>query len=566
MNHFELYEQLLTIENIARQYNGSQACVAEIDKIQHAISTQQYRVAVIGEFKRGKSSLVNAIIGAEVLPTDILPMTAAITRVTFGSDRKILIRYKDGHSEEQTVEQLAEYATKYDEEKARRAATISEIEVTYPSVFCQNHIDIIDTPGLNDNETMTEVTLSVLGDVDAAIIVISASQPLSMTEQQLIVDLIGKRQIRHLIFAITHIDVVSNRPKEQDKLLQFIRDRISSEVLTAARERYAGMPYFADKAEKILSKPDLFGVSSLLAIEGFVQDDWDLLEQSRFPHFKSELLALLTAAQSTDVVEKVRDMADSVRENLNPWYQADNAALLAQKTELQGRIDQVQQYLDGLSAYLQERFQQFDKALKEQRINKSTLCPNMHNAVRKMFIDQLAQIRESSNTDPVIRAALTEALRQADDHTRQITTQALEIMLRIMIAITNVHGEKRQEQGFDGKEFGADLKPWLTAPKPAFRWVKPPIPDMPILKDVNVMPYIEESIESSVAAFSKETEDYIATWKKILRQRQEEDIARPAPLELLRQQLQETEQKMAFLAIQHQGNTARMDALAQQLT
>ncbi len=566
MNHFELYEQLLTIENIARQYQGSHACVAEIDKIQQAISSQQYRVAVIGEFKRGKSSLVNAIIGAEVLPTDILPMTAAVTRVTFGSERKILIRYKDGHTEEQTVEQLVEYATKYDEEKARRAATISEIEVTYPSVFCQNHIDIIDTPGLNDNETMTEVTLSVLGDVDAAIIVISASQPLSMTEKQLIVDLIGKRQIRHLIFAITHIDVVSNRPREQDKLLQFIKDRISGEVLTAAKERYAAMPYFADKAEKILSKPDLFGVSSLLAIEGFVQDDWELLEQSRFPHFKSELRALLTAAQSTDVVEKVKDMAQSVRESLDPWYQADNAALLARKTELQGRIDQVQQYLGGLSAYLQERFQQFDKALKEQRINKSTLCPNMHNAVRKMFIDQLAQIRQSNNTDETIRAALNEALHQADAHTQQTTAQALEIMMRMMIAITNVHGEKRQEQGFDGKDFGADLKPWLTAPKPAFRWTQSPIPELPQLKGVNVISHIEETIEASVAAFSKETEDYIAAWKKILRQRQEEDIAKPAPLELLQQQLQETEHQMAFLSIQHQANTAKMEALFQQLT
>ena len=163
MNEFELYQQLKEIESIAGQYTSGKAFIPEIKKAADSISSREYRVAVIGEFKRGKSSLVNAIIGSEVLPTDILPMTAAITRVTYGTERKILIRYKDGHTEENTVAQLMEYATKYDEQKAKRAAAVEEIEVSYPSPFLKNHIDIIDTPGLNDTDKMTEVTLSVLG-------------------------------------------------------------------------------------------------------------------------------------------------------------------------------------------------------------------------------------------------------------------------------------------------------------------------------------------------------------------------------------------------------------------
>ena len=109
MNEFVLYEQLRGLQSVAERYPDGKNCAAQIRETADRIVSQLYRVAVIGEFKRGKSSLINAIIGADVLPTDILPMTAAITRVTYGEKRQILIRYKNGQMEERTVEELIEW-------------------------------------------------------------------------------------------------------------------------------------------------------------------------------------------------------------------------------------------------------------------------------------------------------------------------------------------------------------------------------------------------------------------------------------------------------------------------
>ena len=143
MNEFVLHEQLCELEDIANFYPAGKEHAKRFREAADRIVSRLFRVGVIGEFKRGKSSLVNAIIGAEVLPTDILPMTAAVTRVTYGTQRRILIQYKDGSQEERTLEELIDFATKYDPEKERTAAKIREIQVTYPSVFCKNHIDSV---------------------------------------------------------------------------------------------------------------------------------------------------------------------------------------------------------------------------------------------------------------------------------------------------------------------------------------------------------------------------------------------------------------------------------------
>ncbi len=217
-NDYRIYEQLCKISSIASLYPNGQPFAGKVRETADRIASQLYRVAVIGEFKRGKSSLVNALLGTDVLPTDILPMTAVITRVTYGESKKISVRYKDGHTEERTVEQLIDFATKYDEAKAQTAKSIQEIQVSYPSVFCKNHIEIIDTPGMNDDEAMTAVTLSVLGEIDAAVMVVSAAAPLSMTERSLVLTMIAEQGIRHIVFVITHIDVVSDEEAEKDRL------------------------------------------------------------------------------------------------------------------------------------------------------------------------------------------------------------------------------------------------------------------------------------------------------------------------------------------------------------
>jgi len=544
MNEYVMHEQLLAMEGIAGQYAAGADCARQIRETVERMVTRLYRVAVIGEFKRGKSSLINAIIGAEVLPTDILPMTAAVTRVTYGEKRRILIRYKNGSSEERTVEELLDFATKYDAEKEKTAATIREIEVTYPSVFCKNHIDILDTPGLNDNESMTEVTLGVLGEVDAAIMVISAKAPLSLTEQNLILDMISRPQIRHIIFVVTHIDAVSNRKSQQDKLISFIQERLSGELLEKAEEMFQEKPRFAKKAGQILKKPDIFGVSSVLAMDGFIHDDEELLEQSRFPFFKKELLALLTAAQSGDVEARTQEAAQQIHENLDGWFSSARNVQTAERMLWEDKRDHCRDYYDNSRRNLMVLLQRMDARLTEAGIWPDRLIiPELEGILRKPFIQSLSQIRAETNTDEHIRNALLQGGKAAIEASEE-SQENLECFIReLMGDVLTEFGQMRRNCGFPMDSLRSKLRQWSETSFPSIKWTVSLIPSVDSLPGYNVMSHVQYAMNMALRGYAAEISNFIASWRILLIRQNQQDLEN-------RELLQNAEAELARLGVQ----------------
>ena len=195
MDSFVFYHALRSVKDILLPYSSAEEIRNEINDTLEQLTTGEYRVAVIGEFKRGKSSLINALLGTEILPTDILPATAVVNKIVYDTEQKIEINYLNGKHEETSIENLKDFATKLDEKKAATVREIKEIVVHYPSIIGQENIVLYDTPGLNDDELMTKKTIEILDEIDTAIVVISATMPLSMTEKKLICTLLEKQDI-----------------------------------------------------------------------------------------------------------------------------------------------------------------------------------------------------------------------------------------------------------------------------------------------------------------------------------------------------------------------------------
>lgn len=557
MNEFVLYEQLRGLQTVAERYPEGKSCGEQIRETADRIVSQLYRVAVIGEFKRGKSSLINAIIGADVLPTDILPMTAAITRVTYGEKRQIIIRYKDGKSEERTVEELVDFATKADAQKALKAESIREIEVRYPSVFCKNHIDILDTPGLNDNAAMTEVTLSILGDVDAAIMVVSAREPLSLTEQELVLKLLKQKGIRHIVFVVTHIDAVSNRKTQQDRVIGYIRDRISGEVLEKAKQRFEEESALLQKAERILTKPDIYGVSSVLAMEGFLQDDLDLLEESRFPVFKQELFAFLTAAQSEDVRLKTLDAAEEVKTGLPMWFLAADAALDQQIERREVQRDICQSYSECGKLAFNEWMAQLETVLTDQGITLVDMEKSaFETGLRDIFIRYLSTITEETNTEETIRQAILMAEKEA---------------LFLMSGTCETVAEKVHScmaqigQRFEKLRTLAQLPEPLepepvegTVPTLNFAWKGSVTPLDGALVDRDIMPHIRRVIHNSVLSYFGNVKNYTKVYKKQLERQIDWDLNQGALDKPAQDGLKALAEEKQMLSLQYRLDTDQL--------
>ena len=464
MDKFAVYHSIKSIQSIVAQYPAAKDVSRELTKLAWQLSSRTYRVAVIGEFKRGKSSLVNCILGTEILPTDILPTTAVVNRIIYGTEQKIEIHYKDGNVRKTSVEELAEYATKKNE---MNAASIREIVVHYPAVFCQNNIQLLDTPGLNDDEFMDRTTLDVLDKIDTAIVATHASYPVSETEKKLICRLIEQDDIYHLTFVATFIDRVSDEKEEQDEVLALIRSRLSKDTYQLFCGMHPDEPKLLEKAKRILCEPAVFAVSSRLAMRGFVTGNKKMLDESRFPHFKYELSALLTANQELDLQMKAARLIQVSNENFGAWQKDLLIKLDADLAQAKQQLQSAQTYQKTGCPGLMERLVQVDRELESNGIHLDNKQPFENSPEERRYsriiLRNLLQIEPESATTARINQVLHDAAEEI--------TRTLEAELKRMEQVIHEHLEQadkflltaEKKCGMSEDAFTGRLTAWRSA-------------------------------------------------------------------------------------------------------
>jgi uncharacterized caspase-like protein/predicted GTPase len=258
-----------------------------IDNILERVSSIPFSVAVVGEFRRGKTTLVNALLGQSVLP-DIGIRPAVSCRVTYGVRPRVRVVYRDGDEDEITIDQLEDYLTRLAPGSIATAAQVASIVVYYPTSYCQNNVDIIDTCGLGDDISMTEVTLSVLPCVDVAIMVIEAQHPFSEFEQNFLETKLLTNDLDRIIFAVTGIDRFNNS-EDADKSIQYIKDQISKLIIRRGKNQYGENSPEYKVYQKKTGSPKVIGVSACQALQAKQTGNEELLLKSRFPEFEAQL-------------------------------------------------------------------------------------------------------------------------------------------------------------------------------------------------------------------------------------------------------------------------------------
>ncbi len=267
-----------------------------IGSILKDIEQHSFKIAVVGEFRRGKSTFINALLGKDILPSDILPTTATINRVTYGPTPTVRIIYKaradqPERAEEIDFSELSNYVTKLTPESESLAAMIEEAVITYPTPYCRNNVDIIDTPGLNDNVVLTDVTKSVLPKAHAAVLIVQAISPLSISEMEFI-DYLLDQGIGKVIFVVSGIDRIEEG--ERSRIVQHISQRIRHRLNETANNKFPGDAKARDRYIDQAGEVKVFGVSGLLALKGKSTANEDLLRASGFDEIESALHKLIT--------------------------------------------------------------------------------------------------------------------------------------------------------------------------------------------------------------------------------------------------------------------------------
>lgn len=414
-NTFTDYRKVLAtlISDLERLRHYSQvlslnSSIQPIDDVLERVQSNSFSVAVVGEFKRGKSTFINALLGQDILPSDVNPCSATLNRVTYGVAPRVQIVYRDGREEEIAIDQLADYVTKLTSESEEKAIHIKEAVVHYPVFYCQNNVDIIDTPGLNDDASMTEVTLSVLPHVDAAIMVIMAQSPFAESEQKFLETKLLTNDLGRIIFVVTGVDRYNN-PEDANKGVKYIKDRIGRLVLQRAKDQYGEDSPEYEVYKKKIGTPKVIGLSAYQALQAKQTGDGELLAKSRFPEFEAKLEEFLTHERGSAFLQvPINRLIASATEILSALNLRQNA-LSMQKEEFQATYEQSVTEIKALRTRNSEEMKLIDAAAENAKRHVQPLIQQLEREL-KQSAQEVISLAEINPSELRNKQALMEKL------------------------------------------------------------------------------------------------------------------------------------------------------------
>jgi hypothetical protein len=132
---------------------------------------------LLGQFKRGKSTFINALLGAPLLPMAVVPLTAVPIFISWRSSPSVCVRFADGRPAQElsadNPDAIREFLFRFVAEEANPKNTlrVDRVEVFYPAPVLADNTVLIDTPGVGSTfRHNTEAALQVLAECDAAVL------------------------------------------------------------------------------------------------------------------------------------------------------------------------------------------------------------------------------------------------------------------------------------------------------------------------------------------------------------------------------------------------------------
>jgi predicted GTPase len=351
-----------------------------INDVIDRVKQQAFSVAIVGEFKRGKSTLINALLGADVLPADILPCSATLNRVTYGLKPQLKITFKDGREEELELEHLKEYVTKLTPESEETAATIEEATIYYP--IRHDNVEIIDTPGLNDDASMTAVTLSVLPRVEAAVMVMMDPVPFSQYEKDFLENKLLTNDLGRVIFVVNAIDRCDT-PEDKERLLGNAVNRLQKYILNRAEEQFGKDSEDYKVYIKKIGKPKVFGISARQALAAKLNGDEESLVESGFAEFQSALEEFLTTGQGAVRLQVAVNRAIASGSEILTAINIQENALAMRQEEFNIAYEKSVAEIATVREKKKEEMRLIDRATENVRYNVRPLLNKLEDEIKQ---------------------------------------------------------------------------------------------------------------------------------------------------------------------------------------
>lgn len=249
-------------------------------ELQYHLLTHKKRISVFGIFKSGKSTFINAILGQKILPSRNDRATGVITTISHDSKEYAKIHFDSrlGQiTEIISIDKIKKYILLDTSDViAKPPENIKKVEIKLPTFFLYEDCDLTDTPGLLDNEDLTQLSYQEIEKSDLAIIVLRADKLLSEKEQEA-VDNVNNLLQGNVIFVINRMGIICDDDDDEEENNEQIK-----KILKRANK------ILENTGNSIIGNPLLFPIDALSVLK---QDDSEMAihYQKNINNFKLQL-------------------------------------------------------------------------------------------------------------------------------------------------------------------------------------------------------------------------------------------------------------------------------------
>jgi len=285
----------------------NEALQRDFQSLLQRLAEDRFHLTLAGQFSRGKSTLLNAMLGMDRLPTGVLPMTSVIAAVSYNTHERVRMHFQNSNlTHEVGLSELTEWITEQGNPGNQRKIDLAEVQL--PAELLRRGAFFVDTPGLGSAVIEnTDTTNRFLPQIDALVLVTSFEFPLSQEE---ILFLGRTSELRRKIFVVVNKEDLC-RAAQRDQVLEFIRSRIAQEF----------------DPEEV----PVFPVSAFDGLAARLSGDSERLEGSGLPAFEKALVEYLLR-------ERFRDFLAATCDRLEPLLAMPDVAGLR---ELESRLEEI---------------------------------------------------------------------------------------------------------------------------------------------------------------------------------------------------------------------------------
>lgn len=395
-------------EAMNAQTSGSMGLERQQSLLKSALqdfSQGAFRLLVLGDMKRGKSTFLNALLGEAILPSDVNPCTALLTLVKYGPDKQVTIHFKDGSEPEVIDFDVFKQRYTIDPDESKVLAdrqeeafpNVSHAVVSYPLPLLEQGIELIDTPGLNDTESRNKVVLDYLDNCQAVLFLLSAVQPLTLDERRYLNNSLKGRGIT-LFFLINEWDRLrmnlvdpddaealastenSVRKELQAQLQEYCQEHgmnryhqriFEISALRALRQRLKAKRAF-ETSDDTATDTGLETVDADLAV------DWG---DSGFAAFLRQLQHFLVDERMDAEFQRVGAIAHQVQARVSEAIDRRIPLLQDTKDDLKGRIASVQTEFEMLSQ-IRDKYRELIREMRDR--NATAIADSFKDYILKL--------------------------------------------------------------------------------------------------------------------------------------------------------------------------------------